>query len=306
MIRMNKRGVRHVHGRAGFTLIELLVVVAIIALLISILLPSLAAARRQAKQVVCGSNLHQIGIALSSYAVDFRQFPHQARVGANTTTWEGGNVIGAWPMSVHDTIGRFIRKQSEEAANEVFYCPSVSESDRREDVDRVQPAKSSMANPEAYMHITYAYYGRLNEGANDPAKRRPGDTDRNGDGKIDDNDVPLWRKQYVTKEPDGDKILMADSVWLWGGNGSWRVNHGPWYKEVQQGPPKIWGQQIMYGDAHVEWYKGSQFSEPAREAIRGEGNATEVRRKRVITAALNQGNLDFHWWGGTPAGVEYP
>lgn len=57
------------HAR-GFTLIELLVVVAIIALLIAILLPSLARARKQAKRSVCASNLHQIGIAMPAYTED--------------------------------------------------------------------------------------------------------------------------------------------------------------------------------------------------------------------------------------------
>jgi prepilin-type N-terminal cleavage/methylation domain-containing protein/prepilin-type processing-associated H-X9-DG protein len=53
--------------RRAFTLIEVLVVVAIIALLISILLPSLNAARRQAKVTVCAVNLRTIGQALVFY-----------------------------------------------------------------------------------------------------------------------------------------------------------------------------------------------------------------------------------------------
>ena len=54
----------------GFTLIELLVVVAIIALLVAILVPSLNRAREQAKKVVCLSNLHQIGVAVHCYTND--------------------------------------------------------------------------------------------------------------------------------------------------------------------------------------------------------------------------------------------
>lgn len=60
--------------RSGFTLIELLVVVAIVALLLSILLPGLAAAREKGKETVCGSNLRQMGIGFSTYAHDNRDF----------------------------------------------------------------------------------------------------------------------------------------------------------------------------------------------------------------------------------------
>ena len=56
--------------KKAFTLVELLVVISIIALLLSILMPSLSLARSQAKAVVCKSNLRQLALANIGYATE--------------------------------------------------------------------------------------------------------------------------------------------------------------------------------------------------------------------------------------------
>ena len=66
--------------RRAFTLIELLVVVAIIALLVSILMPSLSQARERAKTVQCIANLKEVGIAMHMYFTDYNGwFPYEKR-----------------------------------------------------------------------------------------------------------------------------------------------------------------------------------------------------------------------------------
>ncbi|GAG14416.1 unnamed protein product, partial [marine sediment metagenome] len=63
-----------VNEQRGFTLIELLVVIAIIALLMAILMPALQRVRKQAKAVICQSNLKQWGTIFAMYTEDNNGF----------------------------------------------------------------------------------------------------------------------------------------------------------------------------------------------------------------------------------------
>jgi prepilin-type N-terminal cleavage/methylation domain-containing protein/prepilin-type processing-associated H-X9-DG protein len=77
-------------SQRGFTLIELLVVIAIIAILVSLLAPSLSSAKSRAKQIQCLNNLKQIGVATLMYVQDNRgliQYNVPLSAGSNLVTW---------------------------------------------------------------------------------------------------------------------------------------------------------------------------------------------------------------------------
>jgi prepilin-type N-terminal cleavage/methylation domain-containing protein/prepilin-type processing-associated H-X9-DG protein len=103
--------------KKAFTLIELMVVVAIIALLISILLPSLAKAREQAYQVKCAAHLSGIFKGFFYYADD--------RSGGNgfipnVSTWYTN--IGYWPNQIEPYID--LRRSAVGSRDGFFHCPA--------------------------------------------------------------------------------------------------------------------------------------------------------------------------------------
>jgi prepilin-type N-terminal cleavage/methylation domain-containing protein/prepilin-type processing-associated H-X9-DG protein len=128
-------------SRKGFTLVELLVVIGIIALLISILLPSLNRARETANRVKCGSNMRQIGQAILLYANENKgNYPRTRYLSTSTAvngTWDTTSsnaavdpFINAGSGGLKDNdINRaiFLLIRTQDITPEVFICPSSND-----------------------------------------------------------------------------------------------------------------------------------------------------------------------------------
>lgn len=232
--------------RRGFTLIEVLVVVAIIALLVAILLPTLKGARDQARRAACASQLHQIGMALHMYGQENGYFP---AAGNGSNLW--------WPT-------RLMRQLEDQ--HEIFWCPSApiwTFWDGKKELINQKPKDVDPPHPDK--HYTFSY-GINDWGVGDTgeAVTKTGGLVRLGLGayagdpeagelKVDrvkrpsemiaigDNDV---------SEDDLDKLAIIPNIIYW-----FDGVIDPWEKEEGSGNRHRGGANIVFVDAHVEWIR---------------------------------------------------
>lgn len=253
--------------KKAFTLIELLVVVAIIALLISILLPSLQRARELSKRTVCAANIRGIGQAckiysaedendlfpLIPYDISKETFTYTARIGVSRTTetqtssQSASTTRNLWLLVRGTTGGSVTVKQ--------FRCPSSDDTvDDTEDLIRYYDFKG-------FSTISYGYqvpFGSLN-------LTRPGEDIDIRMGLIADKGPYSFDTSsgaatngdsgIPTDKPDTDynigtitypaTDMEKNDIQKWTPFNS--PNHG--------GRGNGEGQNVLFGDSHVEFAK---------------------------------------------------
>ena len=137
----------------GFTLVELLVVVAIIALLMAILLPSLGRAREQAKSAACKSNQKQLVLAFAMYAQEYddricegaekRSIPEKTDGSQVWISWWSKYLVGAYfgcTSTSSSAVGKAPVWNDSFVRPKVMFCPGQP----GEEINPQKSTKSSL------------------------------------------------------------------------------------------------------------------------------------------------------------------
>ncbi|GMU24408.1 MAG: hypothetical protein AMXMBFR13_44820 [Phycisphaerae bacterium] len=194
----------------AFTLIEVLVVVAIIALLVAILLPSLARARAQARSTNCLSNLHQFGIALQGYSVEWKGVVPR---GANRDEMNWQQIV--WKAFGDKT--RYPRVNLMKIDRmPIFHCPERVNTQPLPALDySVNALDANGRNKDANMWLEVKY-------SNLSSIRRPTDTVYIGDAEKEENNNGLdplrtSREQWwkVAYQGAADTLPGLDAFDVW-------------------------------------------------------------------------------------------
>lgn len=131
----------------GFTLLELLVVVAVIAILASLLLPSLAATKSSAWSTRCKINLRQLGLGLAMYVGEQRAYPF--RFGQFSGTG-GGYGLDQWPALLEPYVQAATPESAALRKTGMFECPSEEGRKQRPNGQPVELAKLYGLNAFGY------------------------------------------------------------------------------------------------------------------------------------------------------------
>ena len=230
----------------GFTLIELLVVVAIIALLVSILLPSLQDARELARRSVCGSNLHQLSIGLHLYAND-----NDNKYMPQTFLWNGGALQHMRHWAV-EQLKQYIPQLYETG----LFCPNLISISQADYLQPYTGSSYSDIDGDSY-YITYIGYVYL---ANrEPVGATVSDPVNSPKTTLDPGGWVLAADLYYghMDSPNGQMVLIRAGGHVQGGGGIDCFTN-PTPSGFLPGTPA--GGNHLYNAGHVTWVDESELS----------------------------------------------